>query len=87
MLVWPRGILDLKGVAGLDEFRAAGKESGDLVITGWRPAPAFAADTISSIIANMGCFSVPGFRGVFHLGCGVKGLEVCRKRGNGFECI
>jgi hypothetical protein len=55
-----REVLDWEGGAGLDEFGAAGKEAGDLVISGWRPA---APDTVCAIVASMSGFSIPGLGG------------------------
>ena len=51
---------------------------GDVVILGWGPTEVFAADTVSAIVASVGCFGVPGLRGAFCLGCGAEGLEIRR---------
>ena len=67
-----RGILNWKGGAGLDEFRATGEEAGYLVVSGRRLAAAFASYAVLAVVESMGCFGVPWLRGAFQLGNGTE---------------
>ena len=67
-LVQTREALDWKGGVGLNEFGVAGKEAGDLVVAGGRPAPVCATNMTSAVVASMICLGVLGLGRSFHLG-------------------